>query len=271
MTTVHTKTAHVIEKAIERKDVSQVEKDSLIKEIDVKMKPFHYKKKTAKLYSLELFPLNELQYGSSKITVHPDDSDWLLADPAAGNWKCWGASMASRAEQSTAHNSRVSKIWYMPIDNASPTDWSTINTTVEVFLDEANSMGKSMALVSFDYQLFVKALDLEIIVAKPHPIILRLDGFHQAKAFLIAISKIMRGSGLDTAIKIVFDAESGVDKVLKASDYYKGVRAHQLIAKAIVLSTPESFKDGVTTAHLDDIAKMGRTPKLWALYLKMVT
>lgn len=88
--------------------------------------------------SLELVPLNELQYGSSKITVHPDDSDWLLADPAAGNWKCWGASMASRAEQSTAHNSRVSKIWYMPIVDAAPTDWFTINTTLEMFLDEAN-------------------------------------------------------------------------------------------------------------------------------------
>lgn len=119
-----------------------------------------------------------------------------------------------------------------------------------------------MALVTFDYQLFVKVL--EIIVAKPHPIILRLGGFHQAKAFLFAIGKIMRGSGLETAIKIVFDAESGVDKVLNASDYYKGVRAHQLI-------TPESFKDGVTTAHLDNIAKMRRTPKLWTLYLKMVT
>ena len=80
---------------------------------------------------------------------------------------------------------------------------------------------------------------------------------------------IMAGSGLEEAMKLVFDGEGTVDKIMKGGDYSKCVRAHRLISKALVLSAKGLFEDEIDTSVLERIKSMGRIPALWMQYLEM--
>ena len=129
------------------------------------------------------------------------------------------------------------------------------------------SGGAPVIVVTFDWQLFIKAL--EIVMSKNYKIILRVGGFHKVKSYLGSIGMIMAGSGLEEAMKLVFDGEGTVDKIMKGSDYSKCVRAHRLISKALVLSAKDLFEDEIDTSVLQRIKSMGRTPALWVQYLEM--
>ena len=79
------------------------------------------------------------------------------------------------------------------------------------------SGGVPVIVVTFDWQLFIKAL--EVVMSKNYKIMLRVGGFHKVKSYLGSIGMIMAGSGLEEAMKLVFDGEGTVDKIMKGGDY----------------------------------------------------
>ena len=172
--------------------------------------------------------------------------------------------MAREANKNQTIN-RISKIKFLLVIDGSPTDRSTINTTLRMFVEESG--GAPVIVVAFDWQLFIKAL--EIVMSKNYKIILLVGGFHKVKSYLGSIGMIMAGSGLKEAMKLVFDVEGTVDKIMNGGDYSKCIRAHQLISKALVLSAKDLFKDEIDTSVLEKIKSMGRTPALSVQYLEM--
>ena len=106
-------------------------------------------------------------------------------------------------------------------------------------------------------------------MSKNYKIILRVGGFHKVKSYLGFIGMIMAGSGLEEAMKLVFDGEGTVDEIMKGGNYSKCVRAHRLISKALVLSAKDLFEDEIDTSVLERIKSMGQTPALWVQYLEM--
>ena len=165
---------------------------------------YTYKKSSAKLADFILKPLADLSFGGLVESIHPDNSTWLLAD-IDGEWCNWSGFMA-RKENQTQSKNRVSKIEYMPVVNASPTDWSTVHMTLKLFLDKSN--GAPVLVVTFEYQLFLKAF--EIVSKMDYPIMLRVGAFHHAKSYLGSMGKVMAGSGLEVAVKLVFEGDGKV-------------------------------------------------------------
>ena len=248
---------------IERLRVTPEERKEIIDKLEPAFHQYFYKKSTAKLNSYTLKPLPELSHSLMSLEVHQDDSRWLLADDT-GTWCNWSGFMAREANKNQTIN-RISKIKFLPVIDGSPTDWSTINTTLRMFVEESG--GAPVIVVTFDWQLFIKAL--EIVMSKNYKIILRVGGFNKVKSYPGSIGMIMAGSGLEGAMKLVFDGEGTFDKIMKGGDYSKCVRAHRLISKTLVLSAKHLFEDEIDTSVLERIKSMGRTPALWVQYLEM--
>ena len=53
------------------------------------------------------------------------------------------------------------------------------------------------------------------------------------------------------------------------NNFYKTLRAHRVIMKALVQSVREEFGEPITLDMLDNFKKRGRTAALWVLYLQM--
>ena len=94
-----------------------------------------------------------------------------------------------------------------------------------------------------------------------------MGGFYLLKSFIGSIGTIMRGSGLEDLIRIIYPGEGTVKHVMKGSAFYRSLRAHFLISKALA---DVSKEDNLTKDVLDRLAERERTTALWVLYLEMV-
>ncbi|KAK3917801.1 Protein lin-54-like protein [Frankliniella fusca] len=124
----------------------------------------------------------------------------------------------------------------LPFVNLSPSDPSTIFTSLLFAAEQASRQGQKFCAVTFDQPLFWKAA--EIVLASPansplQKIIVRLGGFHLLMSFMGCIGHLMSGSGLEDLWATVF-AKNSVQHMCSGKAYSRAVRAHFLTQAAIL-------------------------------------
>ena len=251
------------EPPVGRRRVSPNVKHDVLEKLRTPMKPYFYSKPKVTLVTLDFVPLCDLAHGDKTITeFHQHDVDWLRldmvsADPVWCNWSGYQATVVNM-EQGNGNN-RVSYIQYMPLINESPTDWTTLHTGLQRFVTDTE---RQPVIVTFDYPLYIKAV--EIGLSLDLPILVRIGGM--MKSFLGSIGCLMKGNGLEAIISIAYPGEGTVELNLKGSAYYKSLKSHFLIIKALLTGSREDCD----TVSSEEMRKCGRMSALWVMYIVMI-
>ena len=80
-------------------------------------------------------PQRQLTYRSrNSVEFHPKDLEWLSKDLRSLDWFNWSGYQATEVSKESDDNNRVSNTRYTPMIQASPTEWSILNTVLLSFL-----------------------------------------------------------------------------------------------------------------------------------------
>jgi len=129
----------------------------------------------------------------------------------------------------------VSKIGYLPVIDASPTDLSTVYTILLRSIDMADRLGLESITVVFDQAIYAKAqqirwqnYDLQ------QRLVVRFGEFHTTMSYLAIIGKRFQDSGLeDILIEAEIVAPGSLNGVLSDHHYNRSMRAHKLMFEAL--------------------------------------
>ena len=95
------------------------------------------------LSSLLFTPQRQLIYRSrNSVEFHPKDLEWLSKDLRSLDWFYWSGYQTTEVSRESGDNNRISHIRYLLMIQASPTEWSILNTVLLSFLSV--SEGKSV-------------------------------------------------------------------------------------------------------------------------------
>lgn len=98
--------------------------------------------------------------------------------------------------------SGVSTIEMLEIIDLNPSDGNCIYSTLVYISDQAKARLLGTPSITFDQPLYIKAVDIAM-KAKLN-IVIRLGGFHTLMSFLGSIGHLMRGSGLEEVMGLIF-------------------------------------------------------------------
>ncbi|XP_070535408.1 uncharacterized protein [Ptychodera flava] len=142
----------------------------------------------------------------------------------------------------------VSKIGYLPVIDASPTDKSTVNTILSRSVDIANKLCLPNIIVNMDEAIYSKAQEIRWQNEEyTNRIILRLGEFHTAMSFLSTIGKRFRDAGLeDIMIESGILAHGSANGVMSGHHYNRSVRCHKLVAEAMQRICFNEFLDSLS-------------------------
>ena len=87
-------------------------------------------------------------------------------------------------------------------------------------------------LVTFDQPLWFKAKQIQIQCEEFNYLTLNLGGFHTIMSFLGAIGHIMKGSGLESVLQLVY-ASHTVKHMLVGKAYERSIRGHLIVDVAL--------------------------------------
>jgi hypothetical protein len=152
------------------------------------------------------------------------NAGFAVREAARPNW--------SGYMQSTCHGEHpsVSSVRFLPIINLKPTDESCIYTAFLFIQKQAESLQVCTPCVTFDQQLYVKAVD--IVIAEKLNVVVKLGGFHTILSFLGSIGFFMRGSGLEEVLGVIY-GPNVIEHVLSGKDYQRAIRGHFLVHAAL--------------------------------------
>ena len=119
-----------------------------------------------------------------------------------------------------------STIEMLEIIDMNPSDDNCIYSTLLYVVEQAKSRLFSTPSLTFDQPLYVKAVD--IAMKANLKIVIRLGGRHTLMSFLGSIGHMMRGSGLEEVMGLLFGSTT-TEYVLSGEAYAKAVRAHFIV------------------------------------------
>ena len=223
---------------------------------------------------------------------------WLLSWTFSGdntpNWTNFQKAFQPSASDTTQ---KVTRIGYMPILNATASDFSTIHTTIKRCQKIAKNFAQKHTVITFDEPLYAKAK--ELIWSNPGAyknVILRLGGFHIALDFLKVIGSRFNCSGLEECwVEAQLFGRNTAEKALNGKHYNRSVRSVKLTLEALwemlieVIHKDETLptdfkveKDWSTAEELEaqltaithsinrfDKVKKDGTSALWRSYIDM--
>ena len=111
----------------------------------------------------------------------------------------------------------VAKVRYLPFINASPSDFSTIFTTLLKLVNISEELGQNHILVTADLAIYSKAQQIlwstpELLVGK---VTMRLGGMHLNMAYLASIGKIYGDGGLHNILSSEVYATATANQMLQ--------------------------------------------------------
>ena len=127
-------------------------------------------------------------------------------------------------------HSATAEINFLPIVDMNPNDETCIYSTLLFVQKEALRLGIEVPCITFDQPLFIKAVD--ICNASKLDIVVRLGGFHLLMNFMGAIGHVMRGSGLEDVLRVIYGPVT-IEAVLSGKSYARAVRGHFLVQRAL--------------------------------------
>ena len=130
----------------------------------------------------------------------------------------------------------LATVQYMPFIRASPSDLSTIYTSLLQLTKLAEELGQSHILVTADLAIYSKAQ--QIIWSKPETldgkVTMRMGGMHITMAFLASIGKVFVDGGLfDIITESGVYAEATARQLLQGKQLARGVRCIKLVSEAL--------------------------------------
>ena len=144
------------------------------------------------------------------------------------SWTAFNATLSSVDPATTS-------IGYCQLLPDSPTQYNTVYTVMKTVQQMTCKLGQQTAVITFDEAIYCKAKEIQW----KHPVefkdvVLRMEGFHMAMAFLVCIGKQHEESGLeDMLIESDIYGSNTINHVMKGKSYNRGVRAHKLLREAL--------------------------------------
>lgn len=123
-----------------------------------------------------------------------------------------------------------STIEMLEIIDLNPSDDSCIYSTMLYVIDQAKSRLLPTPSLTFDQPLYIKAVD--IAMKANLNIVIRLGGFHTLMSFLGSIGHMMRGSGIEEIMGLLFGSTT-TEYVLSGKAYARAVRGHFIVHGAL--------------------------------------
>ena len=151
----------------------------------------------------------------------------------------------------------TSKIGYLPVIDASPTDLSTVYTILLHSVNIADSLHLESIVVVFDQAIYAKAQQIrwQNPVFKRR-LVIRLGEFHTAMSFLSTIGKRFQDSGLeDILIESDIVAPGSMNGVMSGRHYNRSVRAHKLMFDALQCLRWKAFLNSLTCEEREQALK----------------
>lgn len=136
-----------------------------------------------------------------------------------------------------------SKIGYLPIIDASPTQMDTVNTVLLRSISIADFLNLNAIAVVFDQAIYAKAQSLRWQTpAFSQRLVVRLGDFHLAMAFMACIGKRFHHSGLeDILVEAGVVAPGSIAGVVSGHHYNRAIRAHKYAYEALQQLRWKSF------------------------------
>ena len=147
-----------------------------------------------------------------------------------------------------------SKIVYLPVIQAPPTDLDVVNHILQQSLDEADKFGIDNAVAVFDQAIYSKAQTVRfltpILQARLVP---RLGGFHTIMTSLGVIGKRYGDAGMS---KILVEsqciAENSLKGVLNGHSYNRSIRANKLLMESLYDLLMDEFVSSIDVPSVAD-------------------
>ena len=124
---------------------------------------------------------------------------------------------------------RILEPWLEIID-LNPSDESCIYSTLVYVMGQAKSRFIPVSTITFDQPLYIKAVD--IAIKSNLNIVIRLGSFHTLMSFLGSIGSMMRGSGLEEVMGLIFRSNT-IEYVLSGKAYARAVRGQFILHSAL--------------------------------------
>ena len=94
--------------------------------------------------------------------------------------------------------STLTSVALLPVINGSPTEWENIYTAIKKAQDLSKKIyPKGKAIISFDLQLYIKAIRLQVRPEIKAGFVFRMGELHVVFCVLKVLGKMIDGSGLD--------------------------------------------------------------------------
>jgi len=183
----------------------------------------------AQLDDYVVCPFNELR----KPSVEPDilnlENVWQVGmftdtQKHRSNWPGYMQSVCDGEHPGACH------IEFLSLVDKNPADYDCIFSTLLYVSDQAKSLGLPSVCITFDQPLYVKALD--VVFKAQLDVVVRLGGFHTMMSYMGSVGHIMRGSGIEDILLLLF-GENTIEYVLSGKAYAKAIRSHFLIQTAL--------------------------------------
>ena len=149
----------------------------------------------------------------------------------------------------------MSKVGYLPIIDASPTEYDTVFTILDRSVEIASSLDQEKIVVVFDQAIYAKAQQIRWRNDEfMNKVVIRLGAFHTAMSLLACIGKRFRDAGLeDIMIESGIVAQGSINGVMNGHHYNRSMRSHKCVMEAlqrlrwqVFLNTlPDEEKDSV--------------------------
>ncbi|XP_070537990.1 uncharacterized protein [Ptychodera flava] len=145
----------------------------------------------------------------------------------------------------------ITKIGYLPVIDASPTEMSTVNTVLVKSIDVINKLNLPSGVLVMDQAIYSKAQQIRWQNQEfESRLVLRLGEFHTAMSFMAVIGKQYKDAGLeDLMIESGVSAQGSVNGVMSGHHYNRSIRCHKLVAEAMHRLRFSEFLDSLPEAE----------------------
>ena len=125
----------------------------------------------------------------------------------------------------------ATSVMFLPMIAMDPNDLSCIYSTLN-FISSHAAKYNVCPVVTFDQPLWLKAFTIVESQPQLQPMVIRLGGFHTMMSYLGCIGHLMRGSGLQELLQVVY-APNSVIHMMSGRAVSRAVRGHLLVDAAL--------------------------------------
>ena len=147
------------------------------------------------------------------------------------------------------------KIHYLPVIEASPTDLNTVNTIIYKSIDMKSIFQVPYIICVFDLAIYAKVQ--EIRWADHHlqeKLVIRLGEFHTCMSFMAVIGKRYGDAGLsDILVEAGVVVEGSLDGVISGHHYNRSIHAYKIVYETMEELRFQEYLESIDKAKYEEI------------------